>query len=97
MITLTVRVFKRVGTKFPLFHFKSRRINLEVQFAILYEMLVMLTLVWAIAFNIFWTLNPTCKNRMSPLPVVFTLRNSEVYVCSIDGSNVASNIEAPIN
>ena len=45
MITLTVRVFKRVGTKFPLFHFKSRRINLEVQFAILYEMLVMLTLV----------------------------------------------------
>jgi len=45
MITLIVRAFERVEIRFLLFCFESKRTDLEVQFATLYKMLVMLTLV----------------------------------------------------
>jgi len=97
MITITVRAFERVGTMFPLFYFKSRRIDLKVQFATPWEISVILVLAWAITFDTFQTLNPIHKSRISPLPAVFALRSFRVYVCSADGSNVASNIETPID
>ena len=50
-----------------------------------------------IAFNTFQTLNFIYKSDMSLLPAIFTLEDARVYVCSIDGGDVASHIEVSIN
>ena len=34
---------------------------------------------------------------MSPLPAVFALGDTRVHICSMNGSNVASNIEVSID
>jgi len=53
--------------------------------------------IWTVAFDTLRTLNPACTGQMSQFPTVFTLRNTWVYVSTMNCSNVASNIEALID
>jgi len=54
-------------------------------------------LVRAIALYTFGLLNSTYTGCMTPLPAVFTLQHSGIYVCTTNYSNKATNIEFPID
>ena len=60
-------------------------------------MSVMFTLVWTIILNVLQFLNLTSKNSMIPFPAVFALGGTRIHVCIMNGHNISSNIEAPVN
>ena len=97
MITFTDRIFKRVWAWFLLFCFKFGWVNSKIHFVIPCEMSVMFTLVWTIILNVLQFLNLTSKNSMIPFPAVFALGGTRIHVCIMNGHNISSNIEAPVN
>ena len=50
-----------------------------------------------IVFNTFGPLNSVWKGSMFPLPAVFALRDTKVYVCTSDSGNIAFYIEVSVN
>ena len=97
MIAFAVKSFKQVRTQFPIFCFKSGWVDFEICFATPYEMSLIFTLVWTIALNELQSLNLTIKSSIILFLAVFALRNTRVHVCTINGHNVYSNVEAPID
>ena len=60
-------------------------------------MMVMLRFMQTTIFYILRTLNPTCSSWVFLLLTIFTLKNTQIYVCISNCSNITSNVEAPIN
>ena len=60
-------------------------------------MSVMFTLVWTIVLNVLQFLNLISKSGMTPFSAVFALGGTNIHVCIMNGQNIASNIEAPVN
>jgi len=58
---------------------------------------VVFGIVSSIALGTPGDMRATAKCRMTPLPTVFTLRNSWVHICSVNGCNKSSNIESMID
>jgi len=58
---------------------------------------VILGLVKAVALGAFQALDSARKSGMSPFPAVLALRDPRVHICSLDGSDVLSYVEASIN
>lgn len=54
-------------------------------------------LVETITLNTFGSLYSAQEHSVSPLPAVFALRDTRIYICTSDSSNVAFYIEVPIN
>ena len=57
----------------------------------------MFTLVWTIILNVLQFLNLTSKSNMTLFLAVFALGSTRIYVCIMNGHNIASNIEALVN
>ena len=58
---------------------------------------VVSSIVSSIALGTPRDMRATAKCRMTPLPTVFTLRNSWVHICSMNGCNKSSNVESTID
>ena len=58
---------------------------------------VVFGIVSSIALGTPGDMRATAKCQMTPLPTVFTLRNSWVHICSANGCNKLSNIESTID
>ena len=97
MITLTIWALERMRTWFSLLLFKPWRVHFEVCFAVLGEIMVVLALMWSIILDVFWTLDSTCIGIMSPLPAIFVLGDTWVYICSSDSNDVSSYIKTSVN
>jgi len=52
--------------------------------------------VQSIAFDIFRALSFASEGGIFPLPAIFVLGDSKVYVYTLNGSNIAFYIETPI-
>jgi len=57
----------------------------------------MFTLVKSIALDAFCFLDSVYKNSVFPLPAISALKNTWVYVYSINGNDVSSDIKTPIS
>ena len=77
--------------------FQALEISLGISFTTPCKVAVVFKLMKAIAFHALRPLNSAWECHMFLLLTILTLRNSEVYICSADGSNMASNIEVSIN
>jgi len=88
-----VGVNLRVRVWFLLFYFKSGQINFEICLATSCKMSMMFTLVRPIALDIPQTLDSTRENSVFPLPAIFVLRDTWIHICTMNGHNIASNIE----
>ena len=60
-------------------------------------MMIVNCLIKTIALDTFETLNTTNSYSMSPFPVVFTLQNTWVYICTMYHSNETSHIEVSVD
>ena len=96
MVSTTIRAFKWVGARFTLFSFKSWWVDFVIGLAAPTEFLMVFWLVWAIAFDTPGSLNSAWKCGVAPLPAIFTLRYTRVYVGTMDCHDIIPDIEAPI-
>ena len=58
---------------------------------------VVFGIVSSITLGISEDMRASAKCRMTPLPIVFTLRNSWVHICFANGCNKSFNIESTID
>ena len=58
---------------------------------------MMFRFVGIIVLNIFCPLNSIWKSCMPSFPAILALRYAWVYICTSDGGNIASYIEASVN
>jgi len=96
MISTTVGALKCVWTWFAFFCLKVRRIDLLVCFAISPKLMVVLSLVKTIAFDIFGFLDMAGQSCMSPLPAVLTLRNSWIHIGFLNCHDKPPYIKTPV-
>ena len=54
-------------------------------------------LMWAVTFDIFCPLDSTYACRMIPFPTIFTLGNTWIHVCALNGSDEFSYVKPLIN
>ena len=57
----------------------------------------MLQFMQAIASYTFSPLNSTHTSCVSPFPIILTLWNSWIYICTLDGGNITPHIETPVD
>ena len=57
----------------------------------------MFDLIRLAAFNTFQSLSSVYKSDMSPFPAVLALGDTWIYICAMNGSNIAPNVETLIN
>ena len=69
----------------------------EVSFVTSSKLLIILSLVWSITFDILGALSFVWESYMSPFLVIFALKNSQIYVCSLDSSNIVSYVKISVN
>ena len=58
---------------------------------------MVLRFVWTIALDAFSSLNATQKGRMSPLPAILALGDSQIHIRTSNCGDVIAHIEAPVN
>ena len=97
MITFAIGALERVGARFTLPCFKSRRVSFFVSLTAPCKFSMVNGLVWAITFDAFSFLDPTYACHMVPLPAVFVLGNAWIHVCTSNGADESSNIEPSID
>jgi len=86
-----------VGAWFSFLGFQSWWVDLSVCFATPSKFSMMFRFVWTVAFDTFGILDSAQKCCMSSLPAVFVLWNAGVYIGSLNGCDVVSDIETPID
>ena len=77
--------------------FQSWWVDLGVCFATLSEFSMMFEFVWTVVFDTFGTLDSAQKCCVSPLPAVFVLWDARVHIGSLNGHNIVSDVETPID
>ena len=97
MFIFAISTLEHIRARFSLLDFQSKWVNFVVWLTTPPKLLMMLRLVRTIAFDILGTLNPVRPSCMTPLAVVFTLRNAWAHICSMNCCNKASDIETPIS
>ena len=97
ILSMAVYTFEGVWTWFAFFGFEVWRINSIIHFAAPSEFAVIFWLVRSITLYTFWVLNSARESQMTPLPTVFTLRNTRVRISHSNHRNIPSNIETLIN
>jgi len=85
----------RIYLSFP--NFESRRVCLKVSFVVLSYILMMFKFVRAVALSIFGTMSMAGKCSMILFLIIFILRNTRIYVGSLNGYNVMSYIKTFVN
>jgi len=53
--------------------------------------------MWTVALQTSCILKTANKNGVTPLPVIFALRDTGIYISPSDGSNKAADVEAVID
>jgi len=76
MITLVVDTLEHVRTRLFFLSFQSRWVDLAVHLATPSKLLMVFQHLRSIAFDIFGVLDPAKSYCMTPIPAVFTLRNT---------------------
>jgi len=89
--------FEGVGTWLILLGFKMRRINLEICFATLSELTMMLGFVRIIVLDTSRSLKIARKHCVAPLLAVFALGHTRVYIGTPNSCNETSYIKASID
>lgn len=97
ILTFTVDTLEGIRTEFFFLCLKSWRVGLEVYLATSCHISMVFDLVRIIISNTFCTVHVVCKGSMVLFSVVFVLKNTRVYVCSIDSCNIAFYIKASVN
>jgi len=98
MFVFAVHILERISIRFLFLCFKPQRISFEISFTTSCYFSVMFQfVVWTIAFLILWSMHVTCIYSATLLLVVFVLRNTRVYICSSNHSNISSYIKIPVN
>jgi len=93
---MTVGALEHMWTQFVFFCLKAREIDLPIRFATPLKLTVVPSLVRAIAFDIFGSLDMAEQSHISPLPAVLTLRNSWIYIGSLNCHDKPPYIKAPV-
>ena len=94
VFSLAINVFEWMRAQFTLLSFQPWQICLEIGFVVLYEMLIILSFIRAIAL---YTSQILSLIWACVLPAVFTLRYSRVHISTSDCSNMSSYFKTPIN
>ena len=96
MISMTVGALKHIWTRFVFFCLKMREIDLLIYFAISPKLMVVLSLVRAIAFDAFGLLDTVGQSCMFPSLTVLALRNSWIHIGFSNCCNKPPYIKAPV-
>ena len=92
----TVGTLKSVWTWFAFFGFEMRRVDFVIGFAAPTKFTMVLQFVGTITLYTLQALNSARKSRITPFPIVFTLRDTRVCISHSNCRNISSNIEVPI-
>ena len=97
MITTAIRAFERMRAQFAFLGFQPWWVNLGVSFATPAKFSVVFRFVWAVTFDTFGSLDFARECYVAPLPTVFALWNSRVYVGSSDSHNEITDVEISVD
>jgi len=97
VISTTVGALGGMQTWFAFFYLKVRRISFLIHFTILSKLMMVFSLVRAIALDALGALNTVGHSHMSPLPAILALRDARVHVGSSNSHNKPPYIETPVN
>ena len=88
MVTLAINTFETIRIRFSLFSLKYWWIYFEIYFTSPSKMLIMFDFIRIIAFDILWFMSIIQDGGIFLFSTIFTLWNTQVYVCSINHSNI---------
>ena len=88
MVTLAINTFETIRIRFSLFSLKYWWIYFEIYFTSPSKMLIMFDFIRIIAFDILWFMSIIQDGGIFLFSTIFTLWNTQVYVCSINYSNI---------
>jgi len=94
MISTTVGALGGMQTWFAFFYLKVRGISFLIHFTIPSKLMMVFSLVRAIALG---ALDTVGHSHMSPLPAILALRDARVHVGSSNSYNKPPYIETPVN
>ena len=77
--------------------FESGWVNFVVSFATPAKLSVVFRFVRTVILYTFGSLNAAREGRMSPLPAILALGNSQIHACAPNCRNVIPYIKAPVN
>ena len=97
MVSFAVGTLEGVGARIAFLGFQSRWIDFAVSFTTPTKLPVVFRFVRTIALYTFRSLNVTREGRMTPLPAVLALGNSQIHICASNCCNVVTYIEASID
>ena len=97
MFALAVWIFEWIRTRFILLGFKLRRVSLLISFTTPHKLAIMDSLVGAIIFDTFCSLDFAHTWYMTPFPIVFTLRYSRVHIGTTNCDDKTFDIEPPVD
>jgi len=97
VISMTVGALEGMQTWFTFFCFKARRISFLIHFVIPPELMMVFSLVRAIALDVLEALDTAGHSCISLLPAILALRNARVHVGSSNSCNKPLYIETPVN
>ena len=97
VISITVGALERMQIWFAFFCLKAREISFLIRFATPPKLLMVFSLVRAIALDTLGALDIAGHSCMFPLPAILALRDARVHVGSLNSHNKPPYIETPIN
>jgi len=83
--------------RFVCFYFWSGRVNFQISFTVPSHISMMFNFVRSTAFLTFRAISSTRKYRVTPLPIVVTLRYTRVYIGSFNSGNTITKIKKVVN
>ena len=84
-------------TRFAFFCLKAEGISFLIHFATPPKLIIVFSLVRAIALDTLRALDMAGYSCMSPLPAILALRDARVHVGSLNGCNKPPYIKTPVN
>ena len=97
IVAFTVDTFENIRTRLAFLCSKLWRRQLIVFFTTPYLFPIVFGIMRFIALGTPGHVRSTTKGQITPFPIVSTLRNSWVHICSTDYSNNSSDIETSVD
>ena len=97
MIAFAIGALERVGARFTLLCFESRRVSFFVSLTVPCKFSIENGLVWTITFDAFSSLDLTYACYITSLPAVFALGDIWIHVCISNDADESSNIDPSID
>jgi len=88
---------EEIGARFTLLYFESRRVNFIICLTAPCKFSMIDSLIWAITFYTFCSLNSVYACRVAPFPAIFALEDASIHISALNGGDESSYVKSLVN